>query len=293
VRSKCEGGVVWLILFGEVMASLSSAGSPKLRVENMDKSCSMPTASEYSAAVARLAQARDTIEPQFKAASDSGDLVEGQRLSAELKREFEAFTAFRDGIPAAVRLSINAERILESFAVAVDSGLKARVLSLFGVKPMETVSLTIPADISDRDAMHALNSKFRELFPEENRAAIWERHIEQILTYGGAASTKRSARREIKVIGVVDGTVRKNRESQEAVLTQKGLVFSHPIDQALAAAAFACKQEGKYLFGNKNVRGSVPGVALRTFQDDGVYVLWDNEDQRNPYVAASGSPSPE
>jgi hypothetical protein len=238
---------------------------------------SHPTASEYSAAVARLAQARDTIELKFKAASDGGNLVEGKRLFAELKREFEAFTAFRDGIPAAVRLSINAERILESFAVD-EKGF---------------VNLVIPPDISDQDAMHALNSKFRELFPDKNRAAIFEEHIEQILTCGGGNSTNRSGRREIKVIGVVDGTVRKNREDQGKVLTKKGLVFSHPIDQALAAAAYACKQEGENLFEDKLVRGSVPGFALGTNQNAGVGVAGYSDDHDRSIVAASGSPSPE
>jgi hypothetical protein len=254
---------------------------------------SHPTASEYSAAVARLAAARDTIEPQFKAASDGGNLVEGKRLFAELQKEFAMFTAFRDGIPAAARLSINAERILESFCVAVDTGLKARVLSLFGVKPMETVSLTIPADISDLDAMHALNSKFRELFPAKKRAAICEDDIKRILSCGGGNSTTRSGRREIKVISMVDGTVGKNREDQGKVLTQKGLVFSHPIDQALAAAAFACKRGGKDLFEDKTVRSSVPGFAVRTFQSSGVVVGRSDDDINNDVVAASGSPSPE
>jgi hypothetical protein len=92
---------------------------------------------------------------------------------------------------------------------------------------------------------------------------------------------------------VVDGTVEKSREDQGKVLTQKGLVFSHPIDQALAAAAYACTQGGKDLFENKWVRGSVPGFALRTFQECGVVVsryvgvIFFND------VAASGSPSPE
>jgi hypothetical protein len=254
---------------------------------------SHPTASEYSAAVARLAAARDTIELKFKAASDGGNLVEGKRLFAELQKEFAMFTAFRDGIPAAARLSINAERILESFSVAVDTGLKARVLSLFGVNPMETVSLTIPADISDRDAMHALNSKFGELFPKKRRAAICEDDIEEILSCGGASSTNRSGRREIKLIGVVDGTVYMNREDQGEVLTQKGLVFSHPIDQALAAAAYACMRGGKDLFGDKIVRGSVPGFALRTGQNAGVFVNRFRGDDDFNDVAASGSPSPE
>ena len=235
----------------------------------------LPTFADYKAAEGRLVEAGDRIAPQFKAASDSGNLVEGKRLFAELQKEFAMFTAFRDGIPAAVRLSINAERILESFAVD-EKGF---------------VNLVIPPDISDQDAMHALNSKFRELFPDKNRAAIFEEHIEQILTCGGGNSTNRSGRREIKVIGVVDGTVRKNREDQGKVLTKKGLVFSHPIDQALAAAAFACMQEGEDLFEDKWVRGSVPGFALVTFQGYGVSV--DGSFGVDGFVAASGSPSPE
>jgi hypothetical protein len=236
-----------------------------------------PTFADYKAAERRLVEARDTIEPKFKAASDSGDLAAGKRLFAELKREFEAFTAFRDGIPAAVRLSINAERILQSFSVD-EKGF---------------VNLVIPPDISDQDAMHALNSKFRELFPKKRRAAIWEDAIEAILSCGGPSSTNRSGRREIKVIGVVDGTKGKNREDQGKVLLEKGLVFSDPIDQALAAAAFACKQEGDDLFEYKWVRGSVPGFALDTDPYDGVDVNGcDGADGIN-IVAASGSPSPE
>jgi hypothetical protein len=238
---------------------------------------SHPTASEYSAAVARLAQARDTIELKFKAASDGGNLAAGKRLFAELQKEFAMFTAFRDGIPAAARLSINAERILESFCVD-DKGF---------------VNLAIPPDISDEAAMHALNSKFRALFPKKNRAAILEEHIEQILSCGGASSMNRSGRREIKVIGVVDGTVEKSREDQGEVLSEKGLVFSHPIDQALAAAAYACMRGGEDLFEDNYVRGSVPGFALFTNQHCGVCVGRYNDGHDDRDVAASGSPSPE
>ena len=73
----------------------------------------------------------------------------------------------------------------------------------------------------------------------------------------------------------------------------KGLVFSHPIDQALAAAAFACKRGGKDLFENKWVRGSVPGFALGTDPDHGVRVFGYRDDDDHHDVAASGSPSPE
>jgi hypothetical protein len=90
---------------------------------------------------------------------------------------------------------------------------------------------------------------------------------------------------------MVDGTVGKNREDQGKVLTEKGLVFSHPIDQALAAAAFACMRGGKDLFGDKIVRGSVPGFVLCTIQIGGVRVLRYVDSACD--VPASGSPSPE
>jgi hypothetical protein len=89
---------------------------------------------------------------------------------------------------------------------------------------------------------------------------------------------------------VVDGTVRKNRENQGKVLTQKGLVFSHPIDQALAAAAFACRQQGDDLFEGNYVRGSVPGFALGSYQSLGVRVRRFNDEDDISVVAASGSP---
>jgi hypothetical protein len=236
----------------------------------------LPTFADYKAAERRLVEARDTIEPKFKAASDSGDLAAGKRLFAELQKEFAMFTAFRDGIPAAARLSINAERILESFCVD-DKGF---------------VNLVIPSDISDQDAMHALNSEFRALFPDHKRAAICEVDIEEILSCGSGSSTTRSGRREIKLIGVVDGTVEKSREDQGKVLLEKGLVFSDPIDQALAAAAYACKQEGEDLFEDKWVRGSVPGFALFSDQVSGVGVVRFHDVHDYNFVAASGSPSP-
>jgi hypothetical protein len=206
-------------------------------------------------------------------------------LYAELKREFESFTAFRDGIPAAVLLSINAKRILESFSVVVDKGPKARALSVFGVKPMETICLTIPADISDQDAIHALNNEFRELFPDKQRPAVYEPYIETI-THG---TTRRSDSREIRLVAVVDGTAGESRQVQGEVLKQKGLIFSHPIDQALAAAAYACKRKGEDLFRGKVARCSVPKLTLGTDFTVGVRIVWYGEELGAPGLAASGS----
>ena len=103
------------------------------------------------------------------------------------------------------------------------------------------------------------------------------------------------APRIIRLIGVVPDTTSKTRDQQAEVLQQKGLTFPHPIEQALAAAAYACKRSGEDLFNDLFVRGSVPGFALCTGQDGGVGVLRFSDDYAGAHisVAASGSPSPE
>jgi hypothetical protein len=82
-------------------------------------------------------------------------------------------------------------------------------------------------------------------------------------------------------------------DQQAKVLQQKGLKFPHPIEQALAAAAFACKNNGGDLFNNLVVRGSVPGFALCSDPDLGVFVSRYVDVNADDDVAASGSPSPE
>jgi hypothetical protein len=235
------------------------------------------TLAEYNAAAQDLRKAADRARVALKEAHAAGDVAQGDKVQFQLQAQFDAFRAFRERIPRDVLLSIHADRILESFSVDKEN----------------FVTLTIPADVSDEDAMHALNGRFREMFPEKERAAIYEPEIEQILDAGDGSGRISRAPRIIKLIGVVPGTTSKTRDQQAAALEQKGLTFPHPIEQALAAAAYSCKRSGEDLFNDLSVRGSVPGFALYTNPDRGVHVhrcyvgiVYDD-------VAASGSPSPE
>ena len=236
-----------------------------------------PTLADYKAAVEDLRAARVAAADALNVAHSEGDVAKGAELHSQLQEKFDAFRFFRDGLPRDVLLSIHADRILESFSIDKEN----------------FVNLTIPADVSDEDAMHALNARFREMFPDKERAAIYEPHIEQILDAGNGSGRISRAPRIIRLIGVVPGTTSKTRDQQAEVLQQKGLTFPHPIEQALAAAAYACKRSGEDLFKDLFVRGSVPGFALYTNQDFGVYVRGCNGDGGFDLVAASGSPSPE
>jgi hypothetical protein len=91
------------------------------------------------------------------------------------------------------------------------------------------------------------------------------------------------------LIGVVPGTTGKNLHDQAEVLEQKGLTFPHPIEQALAAAAYACKQSGEDLFQDLVVRCSVPWVALYNHQYNGVCVYGRGPGNEDPDISTSGS----
>ena len=236
-----------------------------------------PTLADYKAAEARLREARDEAAAGMKASQDRGDAAAGDEWATRLKNEFDNFKAFREGLPRDVLLSIHADRILESFSIDKEN----------------FVTLVIPVDVSDEDAMHALNARFREMFPKKDRAAIYESEMEEILGAGNGSGRSERAPRIIRLIGVVPGTERKTRDQQADVLQQKGLAFAHPIEQALAAAAYACKRSGEDLFNDLYARGSVPGFALRTDRRHGVRVFRFNDVFDDHHVAASGSPSPE
>ena len=233
-----------------------------------------PTLADYQAAEARLREVRDEAAAGMKASQDKGDVAAGDAWASRLRDEFDNFKAFREGLPREVLLSIHADRILDSFSVDKEN----------------FVNLVIPADVSDEDAMHALNARFREVCPEKERAAIYESEIEQILEAGNGSGRRARGPRVIKLLAIAPGTTSKTRDQQAEVLEQKGLTFSHPIEQALAAAAYACKRSGEDLFNDLVVRGSVPGFALGTDRHGGVNVRGFSDDL-GYFVAASGSPS--
>ena len=159
-------------------------------------------------------------------------------------------------------------------------------------------TFTVPAGVTDVDAMKALNEYFRKNHSTLNRDAVdaddleWFENLpKEFPTY--CETRDYSQARQITITGVVKGTKRENRTTQGSVLEGKSLVFSDPRDQALAAALHACKHDGQDLFNHLWVRGSVPGFALSTYRRYGVFVDRFNDACGNCYVAASGSPSPE
>jgi len=146
--------------------------------------------------------------------------------------------------------------------------------------------------------MRALNKYFRRTLPQFNRDAVYEKHL---LSYEHLPNDSPNYCKQrdyshastVKLTAVDEGTEGKNRTTQEAILQQKGLVFSDPRDMAIAAALHACKHNGADLFQRCTyVRGFVPGVALELDLFLGVFVCqWYGDDYSS--AAASGSPSPE
>jgi hypothetical protein len=154
-------------------------------------------------------------------------------------------------------------------------------------------TFTVPVGVTDVEAMKALNEYFRKNHSEFKRDAIYAGDLEWFENLPKQHPERDySQARQITITGVVKGTKGENRTTQGSVLEGKSLVFSDPRDQALAAAIHACKHKGADLFDGFWVRGSVPGFALYTHVNGGVYVLRFNDDGVN-FVAASGSPSPE
>lgn len=241
-----------------------------------------PTSAEYDGALARLRQVREDASAGVKAAQERGDIGAGSEWVSKLQKEFDEFRAFREGIPREVLLSINGDRILKSFSIDKDN----------------FVNLVIPADISDEDAMHALNVRFRQAFPREGRDGIDIHNISKFIESGNGSDRRYHGPRNIKLIGVVPGTEGRSRDKQEEVLKEKGLTFAHPIEQALAAAAYSILHAKNlfelHLSGGEvpqsgSVRGSVPGKAIKTNPFSGVGT-WHYADGGGGAVAASGIP---
>ena len=235
-----------------------------------------PTVADYRAAESCLQEVRDAAAEGFRAAQERGDADAGDQWRSTLERVLDEFRSFRAGLPESVRLSINADRILDTFSID-DKGF---------------VKLVIPPDISDEDAMHVLNRRFRELFPEKERGAIYENQIDEIINAGGERARRTKVPQSVTILAVVPGTTNMTRPQQEAELQRVGLTLSHPIEQALAAAAYACKHDGADLFQNLFVRSSSLKISLLTFTTDGVGICTD-VDLECPTAAVSGSPSPE
>ncbi|MEY4669369.1 MAG: hypothetical protein RL518_2068, partial [Pseudomonadota bacterium] len=153
-------------------------------------------------------------------------------------------------------------------------------------------TFTIPAGVSDIEAMEGVNEYFRKHLRQFERDAIVAKDFKW---YEDNLPVRDMTQpREVAIIAVVQGTAGMYRASQEKILAKQGLRFADERDQALAAALHACVNGGEDLFKKYGVRGSVPGLALGSNQSGAVFVF-RSHDVYDDYrvIAASGSPSPE
>jgi hypothetical protein len=131
------------------------------------------------------------------------------------------------------------------------------------------------------------NEWFKQHLPHMNRPAIDLNSFKRV-RYGPWPDFSKD--RQITITAVVNGTKGGDRAEQAGILEKAHLVFSNPMDQALAAVIHACKNNGGDLFGGlKRVRGCWSDAALFTQRKFGVSLAWfDNDDRWDS--AASGSP---
>jgi hypothetical protein len=159
-------------------------------------------------------------------------------------------------------------------------------------------TFTVPASVTDVEAMTVLNQYFRNNLPGFKRDAVNAAGIEWFKKLPQEYPTSCQERdysqaRQITITGVVRGTRGQARTTQADVLKNESLVFADPRDQALAAAIHACKHHGEDVFKHMWVRGCVPGFALYTSRSSGVGINGSHSGNDGDYVAASGSPSPD
>lgn len=178
-------------------------------------------------------------------------------------------------------------------ATAQEKALKvaeAMVSSYRFSRKTGVATFTIPAGVTDKEAMKAVNEYFRERLPEFGRVAIFEGDFDW---YENNLKQRDSSQpREITITAVVKRTAGENRSAQEKILASNGLGFADERDVALAAGLHACAKKGEDLFQDKRVRGSVPGFALGSYPGRGVSVFAGLDAHGLADVAGAGSPSP-
>jgi hypothetical protein len=187
------------------------------------------------------------------------------------------------GVTTAQKTSLQiVEEMIKSYAIDKKTGAS---------------TFTVPAGVTDVDAMKALNEYFRKNQPQLQIDAVCAPHLEwfenlpkEFPTY--CETRDYSKARQITITAVVKGTTLVDRTTQGSVLEGESLVFSDPRDQALAAAILTCIT-GADLFKGLFVRGSVPGFVLHNLYDGVRFESHDGDGRFYRNVAASGSPSPE
>lgn len=164
-------------------------------------------------------------------------------------------------------------------------------------------TFTVPAGVTDVEAMKALNFYYRR-GKSYGSDLVHSNHLEFFETlpkeYPDYCQERDySHARQITITAVVKGTAGKDRSSQERILKEKSLVFADPRDQALAAAIHYLSDDNflQDLFNAAFVRGSLPDCALSSrLEGNGVGILDYNDDHVgggfDGVIAASGTAAP-
>lgn len=112
------------------------------------------------------------------------------------------------------------------------------ILSSLQVKPGGSAKLIIPANVSDIEAMRALNVYFRKTLPDFSREVINDA-VNSFIRQPDVTRRDVSKERKIEIIPLVNGTLGLNAVEQEAILKSQGLTFAAPANVALVVAAYA------------------------------------------------------
>ena len=163
-----------------------------------------------------------------------------------------------------------------------------QILGSLKMGPNGSVELTIPAALSDIDAMNALNAYFKEKLPNMKRAAIWQGDLDWYKNQSTVSGRDVTKERTININPFVEGTRGKDRTNQGTVLKKEGMTFAAPEEVALVVAAYACKNDGKDLLNDLYTRTAASGVALTTYQYYGVRVCRSDGGYDLSDVGASG-----
>ncbi len=247
----------------------------------------------------RIAAYKEFVHEQLKAIGAalegvSGDFAKqrGIRDAPETKRWFSEAHWVGESSP-------------EEFCQRMDSRPpleigEEMVASYYFDKNTGASTFTIPAGVTDIEAMKGVNEYFKKHPPQGFRKKYLRQSNGEAICKDDFAWYEKNLplrdspqAREIVVVALVTGTAGKDRSTQAKVLHEEGFSFSDNRDQALAAALHACKNNGEDLFQGKWVRGSVPAFVAENRQDFGVRVTKFLGDDGFDVVAASGSPSPE
>ena len=191
------------------------------------------------------------------------------------------------------QLATSAPPALPPAITSVGPEVVEKILRSWHLELDGMVSLTIPAGVADMDALRSLNHCFRARHHDPVRDAVSAGDFNCCSRAASVSQRDLSQPRVVRVLPIVPGTRGLSLDEQVNLLSSEGLRFAEPIEQALVAAAFACKTDGRDVFQDLWARGSLAGHALTVSQITSTRVCTSYDDGAYSNVAASGALNPD